>query len=169
MNSTPTTETASSADVDPGVSWTVRRDAPGISFPGEIRERIRRSMDGDEEYELLYTAELVAGELVTNAVLHGGQHVIVEFLWRGGVAVVTVHDCCPRHIDAPKRPAEECGRGLAIVTALGGDFCTSTLPEGTYAQWHSEPGALHEGFTRSNPRNAWDPCPHAPASQSTTS
>ncbi|MFF4767388.1 ATP-binding protein [Streptomyces sp. NPDC001255] len=146
-------------DADSGEFWSVRRYAPGIDFPREIREHIRRTMGGDGEDELLHTTELVAGELVTNAVQHGGPHVVVRFLWTRGVAAVTVHDRGSRRISTLKRPAEESGRGLAIIEALGGGFCLSTLPNGTCTRWHSELTAFAEGAVPPVP-HTWAPCPH---------
>lgn len=72
------------------------------------------SCDGVSE-----VATLLASELVTNALLHGGSQVHMEVSRDGAAVRVEVHDGSERDPvvrDVPERA--ESGRGLALVEAL---------------------------------------------------
>ncbi|MEV6173933.1 ATP-binding protein [Streptomyces sp. NPDC051954] len=70
---------------------------------------------------LVDTAELVATELVSNAVRHTKGPAALRLRWRGGVLRIGAWDAAPQPPEPPSRmgdlvDAEE-GRGLALVRA----------------------------------------------------
>ncbi|GAB1332609.1 ATP-binding protein [Streptomyces sennicomposti] len=113
--------------------------------PAEVR-RIRgrisaavRSWDVPLDAEPLSRLELVASELLTNALVHAGGRLTAEVALTGSFVVVEVSDGSP---ELPRRreagAGEERGRGLALVeacsllsgaetTAGGGKRCFAVL------------------------------------------
>ncbi|MFH8562160.1 SpoIIE family protein phosphatase [Streptomyces sp. NPDC017988] len=103
-------------------------DAPGARsrrFPptprsvASARRFVGTALEGAPS-ELVDTARLLVGELVTNAVLHARTEVEVAVLPRGGGALVKVSDLCPARGLVPLggRPYAGTGQGLRIVEEL---------------------------------------------------
>lgn len=71
---------------------------------------------------LVDTAELIASELVSNAVLHTKGPAALRIRWAEGVLRVGVWDADPEPPDPPREVADladaENGRGTALVRAL---------------------------------------------------
>lgn len=96
-----------------------------------VRRHIRksgRSLPPDLREDIL----LLASELVTNAVRHGGGEVTVR-LWAGPETVrVEVTDANPRRpLAADRGPDAEEGRGLLIVRALASRWGSAPLRDGS--------------------------------------
>ena len=71
--------------------------------------------------ELLGAAELVVGELLSNAARHADGHVCVELTAVDGNAQISVHDASSAFVLDVTRPPDdyaESGRGLFIISAL---------------------------------------------------
>lgn len=71
--------------------------------------------------EILGSAELVVGELLSNAARHAGGHVCIELGLEGGHAQISVHDTSPVFsLDFSRLPDtfSESGRGLFIISEL---------------------------------------------------
>lgn len=69
----------------------------------------------------LGAAELILGELLSNAARHADGHVCVELSVREGLATISVHDTSANFSLDVRRPADEfseSGRGLFIVSEL---------------------------------------------------
>jgi anti-sigma regulatory factor (Ser/Thr protein kinase) len=81
------------------------------------------------------TVALLVSEVATNAVLHSyGSHIRVRVLDRGLRLRVEVFDGSPV-LPVPRRarPAEESGRGLALVQALAVQWGADAQPDGKTA------------------------------------
>ncbi len=79
----------------------------------------------------LDSAELVAGELIANAVRHGAPPFGICIDWHDDPPILCVVDRgrgMPPVYPAPE-PLSECGRGLLIVRALAGDIVVDTSGE----------------------------------------
>lgn len=78
-------------------------------------------------------AELVAGELVQNAIVHAGAEPLLGLRAGEGVVRVEVTDTsttAPRLAPAPPEELRESGRGIVIVDALSSDWGTEISPGG---------------------------------------
>lgn len=85
---------------------------------------------------VLYDARLLTSELVTNAVRHGADQVVLELERRPAGLMVAVRDgsaALPRPRSAGQ--ADEGGRGLAIVEAVSDDWGVDHLPAGGKRVW----------------------------------
>ncbi|WP_189537586.1 SpoIIE family protein phosphatase [Streptomyces roseolilacinus] len=99
--------------------------APARRFPPEpesaarARRFVRAALDGAAP-DLVDTAELLAGELVTNAVLHARTGIEVSAGIVGGRVRVRVGDHRPSRAPVPRdcSPHAATGRGLALVDRL---------------------------------------------------
>jgi anti-sigma regulatory factor (Ser/Thr protein kinase) len=81
--------------------------------------------------EVIEDVELIASELVTNAVLAGSTHVGVRLCLDGGVLVLTVDDDAPGvPVVQPGDPTAGHGRGLAIVDQIAARWGVSPTPMG---------------------------------------
>lgn len=94
-----------------------------------------RAWRADED--LVYDAQLVAIELVTNAVSHGGAQVVLEVEHRpDGRIRLAVRDGSPRMpCQREVGMHDETGRGLAIVEGLALDWGVQTLDGGGKQVW----------------------------------
>lgn len=91
----------------------------GRTAPGEARRFAAETLDGWGLGELSDVAILLVSELVTNAVLHGGDDGELVIEARAGCLRCSVHDSGggqPRRRHAG--PHDLSGRGLAIVETL---------------------------------------------------
>ena len=80
--------------------------------------RLREHAASDD---VLGSAELVIGELLSNAARHADGHVCLELGTEGGHAQISVHDTSPSfNLDFRRPPDEfgESGRGLFIISEL---------------------------------------------------
>ncbi|WP_282792813.1 SpoIIE family protein phosphatase [Streptomyces sp. CC224B] len=117
---------------------------PGVlsqRFPPETRtvplaRRFVRSALRGAAPEVVDTAELLASELVTNAVLHAGTEVEVRVWSYGGHVRVRVGDGRPDRPLVPResRPYAGTGRGLAVVEELASSH-GAHIGEGRKTAW----------------------------------
>jgi anti-sigma regulatory factor (Ser/Thr protein kinase) len=88
--------------------------------PAEVRRFVAAALGARRPPQLVGNAVLVASELATNAVRHGGGDLTVTISGRPGGAVrISVHDAgaaLPELRQA--EPLDSSGRGLALVSAL---------------------------------------------------
>lgn len=99
--------------------WTLPGDPTAAAA---AREAIRSALQG-QRGDLPGDAELVATELVTNAVRHGSGDVLLALEQEGDVLQVAVTGAAPGDPEARSAPTEApSGRGLAIVAALADDW-----------------------------------------------
>ena len=71
--------------------------------------------------DIVGAAELIVGELLSNAARHADGHVCLEICAVDGFATISVHDTSPSFAVEIKRPLDEMsesGRGLFIVSKL---------------------------------------------------
>lgn len=83
------------------------------------------------------TAELIASELATNALLHGGgDEIALRLEISGGVVCIRVWDASP-DLPMEQDPAgdSECGRGLLIVGTLALEWGAYLADEGGKVTW----------------------------------
>jgi anti-sigma regulatory factor (Ser/Thr protein kinase) len=83
------------------------------------RRLVRRMECGRHCAATIRSAELIASELVTNAIRHGASPVILEITCDGDTVQVQVSDTSP-DLPTPRHAGDddEGGRGLRIVHAL---------------------------------------------------
>jgi len=89
-----------------------------------------------EDQDVIYDAQVVAIELVTNAVSHGGARIVLEVEKRGDAVLLAVCDGSPelpRHRVAD--PQDESGRGLTIIGGLAADWGVESLGGGGKRVW----------------------------------
>ncbi|MER6807801.1 SpoIIE family protein phosphatase [Spirillospora sp. NPDC000708] len=119
---------------------------PQRTFPAlpesaaHAREFVRDRLAASVALDVVCTAELLVGELVTNAVLHTRTEVGVSARSVDGTVHARVVDGDPRRGLVPRRrhPYTDTGRGLYLVERLasitaqvGGDWCDGfALPDG---------------------------------------
>jgi anti-sigma regulatory factor (Ser/Thr protein kinase) len=87
----------------------------------ETRHAMRDFCERTDIAELADDAELLASEIVTNAIVHSATLITVLAVVRGGELVVTVSDDV--HGRPAVRPADkdaETGRGMHVVAELAG-------------------------------------------------
>jgi anti-sigma regulatory factor (Ser/Thr protein kinase) len=113
------------------------RFANPAACPADARHFVRSTLSG-APVEAVATAELLASELVTNAIVHGagGTTVVVDVV--EGLVRVEVHDSDDTLDLAPLRVGPTCphGRGLAIVEALASSWGVEPREDGK-AVWFS--------------------------------
>jgi anti-sigma regulatory factor (Ser/Thr protein kinase) len=112
--------------------WSIHTD-DGRSVGASRRAFLAALMDHGAASEDVGLAEIVFGELVSNAVRYAPGPIEVIVDWSGPDPVLHVLDSGPgfHHIAiAPPDPLSESGRGLFIVSSLTHDFRVSTEPAG---------------------------------------
>ena len=124
-------------------------EAPGqldLSLTGDAPRRARRLvndvlLDWDRgDADLIHSAQLVATELVTNAMQHGGDFLVLELGRDEDALIVGVRDgtaVLPRPHEAEDE--DEQGRGLTIVVALAEDWGVETTGDGGKRVWAKLP------------------------------
>jgi len=120
MTSTYTADPGAAATAaGPHTGW---QELPAAGQPAQdARARTRSTLTTwGLPRHLVGDAELVATELVTNAVRHGRGPVRLRLALEDQHLVVAVADCDPHPVDPAARAADddESGRGLAIVAGL---------------------------------------------------
>jgi anti-sigma regulatory factor (Ser/Thr protein kinase) len=93
---------------------------PDLSAPSHARAQIRQTLQQWELTGLLDDAELVASELVANAVRHAASPVVLTLERRDGCLMIAVQDAAPDLLPRPRAAgAEETGgRGMLLVDRL---------------------------------------------------
>jgi anti-sigma regulatory factor (Ser/Thr protein kinase) len=74
-----------------------------------------------DDPETIASAELIVGELISNAARHTDGHVCLELAVEDGVAQLSLHDASPTFALDIRRPTDEMsesGRGLFIISNL---------------------------------------------------
>ena len=96
---------------------------PSRRAPARAREAVLTFAMGSVSAETAETAELLASELVTNAVMHGCGPITVLMEYDGDGLGVTVCDGEPALPAVPEPdPLSLGGRGLHLVAALSDDW-----------------------------------------------
>jgi anti-sigma regulatory factor (Ser/Thr protein kinase) len=92
---------------------------PSRRAPALARRAVRDFMVGANAPDNIDTAELLASELVTNAVIHGRGNVTMRMEYDGSGLAVTVRDDEPNPpVVPPPDPLALHGRGLHLIEAL---------------------------------------------------
>ncbi|MFF1415349.1 ATP-binding protein [Streptomyces sp. NPDC058289] len=132
--------------------YTTERSPRGFRVPamaGEVSRARRRvvaiardwQLPLDEEY--LQDLELLASEVITNAVEHTEGTSIVCVRWTGVRVRVEVSDGDPCElIPAVSGPDEESGRGLLLVTSLAASWGTHPHREGKVVWFEIGPAVV---------------------------
>jgi anti-anti-sigma regulatory factor/anti-sigma regulatory factor (Ser/Thr protein kinase) len=88
--------------------------------------------------EVIDKAELLADELVTNAVVHARTPVRLRLELRGDLLHIAVHDASPRLLRlVPHEPEGESGRGLRMVEQLATSWGVHRRPDEGKVVWAS--------------------------------
>lgn len=129
---------APSATVRPGVVIAVSLAAEP-SLVADVRHSVRAVVAICGSPELADRLELVASELVSNAVRHGGGHeVSVLMKVQGGTALLEVADADGSSpVPRPAGAADEDGRGLALIGALADAWGWHPRTHGGKTVWAS--------------------------------
>jgi anti-sigma regulatory factor (Ser/Thr protein kinase) len=93
--------------------------APDARAPAAARGLVTRMLAGTRSQADVDSAALLTSELVTNAVLHGGQTITLTVEDRGGAVRVTVVDdgAGTPAVRLPS-PGDGAGRGLQLVDQI---------------------------------------------------
>jgi anti-sigma regulatory factor (Ser/Thr protein kinase) len=113
---------------DDVAEWRLARDPAEV---GRARAAVREQLNEWGLARLEYVAELLVSELVTNAVRHGRGRLVQLRLVRGDTLLCEVDDDdhdLPTLLSAG--PADECGRGLRVVSTLAREWGTSRTSTG---------------------------------------
>jgi len=111
---------------------TVGRDPDAVR---RARRFVRTSLEG-EPPELVTGAELVATELVTNALLHGRPPVVVRLARSGDGLRLEVEDAGHSlPIQMPRVPGAMTGRGLAVVAGASSAWGVTPGRDGGKVVW----------------------------------
>ena len=87
-------------------------------------------------HDVIDRAELLADELVTNAVVHARTLMRLRLELRGDILRIAVHDASPRLLRlVPDDPDDEGGRGLRLVERLATSWGVSRRPDGGKVVW----------------------------------
>ena len=104
--------------------------------PSQVRQLVADTLSGGAApagaTRLIYTAQLLVSELVTNAVMHARTELHLGISGDGRTLLFTITDghpdpppdrpSVPATIDATDLDYEESGRGIAIIVELATDF-----------------------------------------------
>jgi anti-anti-sigma factor len=116
------------------------RLAPTPTAPAAARRFVRETLQGWQlappDQALGDQAELVADELVTNAVVHAQTDLWLRLELRDGLLHLAVRDLGPRLLHpAPDDPQGEGGRGLLVVARLAKVWGVHGHPAGGKVVW----------------------------------
>ncbi|PLW73166.1 ATP-binding protein [Streptomyces sp. SCUT-3] len=111
-----------------------RLNGDDLTAIADVRRSLREALSHWDAHDLVDTAELLASELVTNALVHsGGDATVTATLSPGPEARlrVEVHDGGPR-LPAPRDAGEDAtsGRGLLLVSALADEWGARPVARG---------------------------------------
>lgn len=124
-----------------GAGDALHVDASSDAVPA-VRRWIAKQLGGTAHEELAPDAELVASELVTNALLHGDPPVVVRVVVNAVVRIEVVDSSRRAPMKMLARPDAMTGRGLTLVAALSRDWGVEQRPDGKVV-W-SELGAVDD-------------------------
>ncbi|AXE89838.1 SpoIIE family protein phosphatase [Streptomyces sp. Go-475] len=113
---------------DDVAEWRLALDPAEV---GRARAAVREQLHDWGLAKLVASAELMVGELVTNAVRHSHAHPVELRLVRGDTLLCEVHDDdheLPTLTDAG--PLDDAGRGLRVVSTLSREWGTSRTKAG---------------------------------------
>lgn len=130
-------------------TMSMHRDA-GRATIAEARHFVNESLERwHVPEEVTRDLELIASELVTNAMVHGGAPVDVLLHREGDRVVLEVRDDAVGHLPRNRSPHddEEHGRGLNIVEALSDEWGTRTTERGK-SVWSARTWSTGQGATR---------------------
>jgi anti-sigma regulatory factor (Ser/Thr protein kinase) len=98
--------------------------------PGLARRFVRQALERWSLGEVTETAELLASELVTNAVVHAGTPAVLTVRLRAPYLLVEVADGSDRAPVPVAEPGAENGRGLQLVEQVAASWGHEALREG---------------------------------------
>ncbi len=120
-------------------SWEPLPSAPASAgvARGLLRQELSRAGDSAEDEDLADAAQLCLTELVTNAVLHGGDRgIAVSVGVRDGAVHLAVRDSSAEHPRVLVHSASAAtGRGLALVAQLSNQWGSDPDPSGGKVVW----------------------------------
>ncbi len=109
-------------------------DAADLPAVGAVRRRLRAALDHwGLPAELSDTAELLASELVTNALVHTGRGAVFDAVLTGGSRLrVEVQDAAGGQVPNRRTASDTAtsGRGLLLVEALADDWGVQLRADG---------------------------------------
>jgi anti-sigma regulatory factor (Ser/Thr protein kinase) len=116
------------------------RLAPTATAPAAARLYVRDVLQywrlALPDEDVIDRAELLADELVTNAVVHARTPLRVRLELRGDVLLIGVHDGSPRLLRAVAHdPEAESGRGLRLVEQLSTAWGVRRRPDDGKVVW----------------------------------
>ena len=138
------------------------RLAPTATAPAAARLYVRDVLQywrlALPDGEVIDRAELLADELVTNAVLHARTSLRLRLELRGDILHIGVHDASPRLLRlVASDPESETGRGLRLVEQLATAWGVSRRSDGGKVVWCTlrlwpRPGPAAESGAVARPR-----------------
>jgi PAS domain S-box-containing protein len=122
---------------------------------GDARQFVATALEGLDE-DVVYTAQLVTTELVTNAILHAGSELEVRAWATRGRVHVRVFDREPARSLVPRQMTAdaETGRGLHLVEALSAAYGVESSADGKavwFELWPDVAAETHAGSDWSMP------------------
>jgi predicted ArsR family transcriptional regulator len=142
------------------VDWFLDRNDRRV--PSALRRDIRAYLDrhSDATPDQLADAELIAEEMVANAIDHSDGPVWVSLEWPGANPVLAVRDMgatfdLPRHVPDPAQPR---GRGLWLISQLAPEFTVAARRVGKTVEAVLPVTRQVEPVTP--PRHTVNPLPH---------
>jgi anti-sigma regulatory factor (Ser/Thr protein kinase) len=126
---------------------------PEPSSVRTARRYVATSLEAAGLGEVADAAELLASELVTNAILHARTPLCVSVAFHGDVVRISVSDDSPR-APRPRRHSVDSGtgRGLVLVERLAARWGVEPTEQGKVV-WFERP---RDGADRTVDLDAWD-------------
>jgi anti-sigma regulatory factor (Ser/Thr protein kinase) len=115
-------------------------DVATVRAVADVRVRLREWLAGQVERHCIEDVELIATELVTNAILHGGGSAQPRLVLMDDAVRIEVRDHSPE-LPRTQDPDPDDGRGLRIVASLSRRWGAQPTSDGDKVVW-SEVRAL---------------------------